>query len=364
MTGYALRVRIVITGATGNVGTALLAALDPAHDVVGLARRLPDTTAEPYRRAGWRAADLGVRGAEQELTRLFDGADAVVHLAWAISPVRGDPPMWRTNDHGTRHFLAAAAAAGVPHLVVASSVAAYGPAPRWEKVPETHACTGIAHSAYSRGKAALEALLDRFGERHPEVPVARLRPCAIVHRRAAGEFARWLLDPVVPARIVGGRRLPVPLWTGLRAQAVHTADVAEAVQLILERRFAGAVNLAAPEVLDSDALAEVLGGRRIPVPKPVAQVAVRAAWAGGVLPVHPGWLELADRAALADTTLAETALGWQPRYDAASAVAELVAGLRSGEGAASPPLAPPRRGGVVSRLRSLTRVGPSHQSQA
>jgi nucleoside-diphosphate-sugar epimerase len=357
-------VRIVITGATGNVGTALLDALEPGHDVVGLARRLPDTTAEPYRRAGWRAVDVGEPGADRELTALFEGADAVVHLAWAISPVRGDPPMWRTNDHGTRHVLAATAAARVPHLVVASSVAAYGPAPRWERVTEDRPCTGIAHSAYSRGKAALETLLDRFEQRNPQVGVARLRPCAILHRRAAGEFARWLLDPVVPARLVGGRALPVPLWTDLRAQAVHTSDVAEAIRLILDARFTGPVNLAAPEVLDADALAAVLGGTRVPVPKPLARLAVRAAWASGALPLHPGWLELADRAALADTTLAEIALGWQPRYDAASAIADLVAGLRSGSGAASPPLTPPRRGGVVSRLRSLTRVGPSHQSQA
>lgn len=355
--------RIVITGATGNVGTALLAALEPGHDVVGLARRLPDTTAEPYRRAGWRAVDVGERGADRELTELFAGADAVVHLAWAISPVRGDPPMWRTNDHGTRHVLAAAAAAGVPHLVVASSVAAYGPAPRWEKVAEDRPCTGIPGSAYSRGKAGLETLLDRFEERHPDVRVARLRPCAILHRRAAGEFARWLLGPVLPATAIGGR-LPVPLWTGLRAQIVHTADVAEAIRLVLDRGFTGPVNLAAPEVLDADALAAILGGVRVPVPKPVVRAAARAAWFTGALPMHPGWLELADRAALADTTLAETALGWQPRYDAASALAELVDGLRSGAGAASTPLAPPRRDGVVSRLRSLTRVGPSHQSQA
>ncbi|UOX92306.1 NAD-dependent epimerase/dehydratase family protein [Amycolatopsis sp. FBCC-B4732] len=356
--------RIVITGATGNVGTALLAALEPGHDVAGLARRLPDPAAEPYRSASWHALDIGGPGAEEELTTLFEGADAVVHLAWAISPRRGEPPMWRTNDDGTRHVLAAVAAAGVPHLVVASSVAAYGPAPRWEKVGEDHPCTGIARSAYSRGKAALESRLDRFEAQHPEVGVARLRPCAILQRRAAGDFARWLLDPVVPARLVGGRRLPVPLWHDLRAQAVHTDDVAEAIRLILGQGFTGPVNLAAPGVLDADELAAVLGGRRLPVPKPLASAAVLAAWAGGVLPVHPGWLELADRAALAGTTVAETVLGWQPRYDAASAIAELVAGLRSGAGAASPPLPPPRGSGVLARLRSLTRVGPSHQSQA
>jgi nucleoside-diphosphate-sugar epimerase len=354
----------MITGATGNVGTALLDALEPGHDVAGLARRLPDTTAEPYRRAEWHPVDVGERGADRELARLLEGADALVHLAWAISPVRGDPPMWRTNDHGTRHVLAAAAAAGVPHVVVASSVAAYGPAPRWEKVTEEWPCDGIPGSAYSRGKAGLETLLDRFAEKHPEVGVARVRPCAILHRRAAGEFARWLLGAAIPARIAGNRRLPVPLWTDLRAQAVHTADVAEAIRLILAAGFTGPVNLAAPEVLDADALAAILGGSRLPVPRPLMRGAAHAAWRAGVLPVHPGWLELADRAALADTTLAESALGWKPRYDATGAIAELVAGLRSGAGAASPPLAPPRRDGVVSRLRSLARLGPSHQSQS
>ncbi|WP_329063618.1 NAD-dependent epimerase/dehydratase family protein [Amycolatopsis sp. NBC_01480] len=357
--------RIVITGATGNVGTALLGALGTGHDVVGVARRLPDTTAEPYLGAvGWRALDLGERHAEQELAELVVGADAVVHLAWAISPTRDDPPMEQTNDLGTGHLLSAVAAAGVPHLVVASSVAAYGPAPRWAKVTEDWPCDGIESSAYSRGKASLEHLLNRFEASHPEVRVARLRPCAILHRRAAGEFARWLLGPMVPAHVVGDRRLPLPLWPDLRAQVVHTSDVAEAVRLILDARFTGAVNLAAAEVLDADALAAALGGRRVPMPRPVIRAAAHAAWRTGALPLHPGWLDLADRAPLVDITTAGTALGWQPRYDAVSTLGELVAGLRSGAGGASPPLAPPRRDGAVSRLRSLARVGPSHQSQS
>ncbi|WP_414938262.1 NAD-dependent epimerase/dehydratase family protein [Amycolatopsis sp. cmx-11-51] len=357
--------RIVITGATGNVGTALLHALEPGDDeVIGVARRLPDTTAEPYRAASWWAADLGDDVGRAKLADLVQGADAVVHLAWAISPGRDDPPMWRTNDHGTRNVLAAVAAAGVPHLVVLSSVAAYGVAPRWDKVTEDWPCEGIATSAYSRGKAALEGLLDRFEGNNPDIGVARLRPCAILQRGAAGEFERWLLGPAVPAGIVGRRWLPIPLWTDLRAQAVHSADVAEAIRLVLASRFTGAVNLAAPEVLDADALAGLLGGIRVPAPRSLVRVAALAAWRAGALPLHPGWLDLADKAPLMDTTLAETVLGWNPRHDAASVIAELVAGLRAGEGAASPPLAPPRGDGLLPRLRSLARVRPSHQSQS
>ncbi|WP_410663416.1 NAD-dependent epimerase/dehydratase family protein [Amycolatopsis sp. lyj-84] len=356
--------RIVITGATGNVGTALLHTFESGDDeVIGVVRRLPDTTAEPYRAASWCAADLGDDVGRAKLADVVQGADAVVHLAWAISPGRDEPPMWRTNDHGTRNVLAAVAA-GVPRLVVLSSVAAYGPAPRWSKVTEDWPCDGIATSAYSRGKAALESLLDRFEENHPDIKMARLRPCAILQRRAAGEFERWLLGPAVPAGIVGGRWLPIPLWTDLRAQAVHSADVAEAIRLVLASRFTGAVNLAAPEVLGADALAGLLGGIRVPAPRSVVRLAAFAAWRTGALPLHPGWLDLADNAPLVDTTLAETALGWKPRHDAASVIAELVAGLRSGEGAASPPLTPPRGDGLLPRLRSLARLRPSHQSQS
>lgn len=356
--------RIVITGATGNVGTALLTALDTGDEVVGLARRLPDATAEPYRRATWRALDVGAPGADRELTRIFVGADVVVHLAWAISPASTDPPMARTNEQGTAHVLAAAAAAGVSRLIVASSVAAYGPAPRWEKVTEDWPRDGIAGSAYSRGKADLESMLDRFEADHGDIRVARVRPCAIMHPHAAGEFTRWMLGPLVPAGLVGARWLPVPLWNGLRAQAVHSADVAEAIRLIIDTGFDGPVNLAAPGVLDANTLAAVLGRVRIPVPKPLVRIGAGLAWQLGALPLHPGWVELADLAALVDTGVAERELGWRPRHDAVGALAGLVTGLRAGDGAASGPLAPSRPGGVWSRLRSLVPAGPSHQSQS
>ena len=65
--------RIVVTGATGNVGTAVLRALaadDRVRDIVGLARRLPDWH-NP--RTRWVRADVTADPLEPH----FDGADAV-----------------------------------------------------------------------------------------------------------------------------------------------------------------------------------------------------------------------------------------------------------------------------------------------
>jgi nucleoside-diphosphate-sugar epimerase len=51
--------------------------------------------------------------AVRTLSAAFADADAVVHLAWAIHPGTGDPPMHRTNAVGSANVLLAASRAGV-----------------------------------------------------------------------------------------------------------------------------------------------------------------------------------------------------------------------------------------------------------
>ena len=80
--GYDARMRIVVVGATGNVGTSLLTALagDPAVDsILGVARRSPELQVP---KTEWAQADIR----SDDLVPLFRGADAVVHLAWMIQP--------------------------------------------------------------------------------------------------------------------------------------------------------------------------------------------------------------------------------------------------------------------------------------
>jgi len=74
--------RVVIVGATGNVGTSLVQALvaeDRVTSIVGLARRLP--VWRPAK-TEWAAVDI----ATEDLAPHLRGADAVVHLAWLFQP--------------------------------------------------------------------------------------------------------------------------------------------------------------------------------------------------------------------------------------------------------------------------------------
>jgi UDP-glucose 4-epimerase len=356
--GYASLVRVVITGATGNIGTALLRAASSAPEpwrVVGVARRRPPDVA-PYAGASWTVCDLGADGAAERLVPVLAGADAVVHLAWAIQPAAGESAMSRTNLGGSRAVLRACVGAGVRRLVCASSVAAYRTSGRGQRVPESWPVGGIPESAYSRQKAALERLLDGFQATHPHVGVARVRPCAVVSADAGAQLASWLISPLLPARLAGRRLLPLPAWRGLRVQLIHADDVADALWRIVETGATGAYNLAAEPVLDRTDLADA--GVFAPVlPYPLLAGAAGLGWRAGLQPLHPGWLALADRAALVSTGRAREGLGWDPRVSASAALRDIVQAIRGSRAGSSAPLAP----GADARAVRIGR--PMRQSQ-
>src|SRR5687767_4960705 len=109
--GHLACLTVAVTGATGNLGTALLRRLTEASsgvaEVRGLSRREPADVA-PYDRVRWFSADLSTAESEETLTGFLDGVDAVVHLAWALQPGR-EPELLRTvNVDGTRRVARAA----------------------------------------------------------------------------------------------------------------------------------------------------------------------------------------------------------------------------------------------------------------
>ena len=341
--------RIAITGATGNVGTALveLLAADPAVDeIVGIARR-PPSAAFPLTR--FVRADV----AHDELETALAGADAVVHLAWEIQPSRDRKRLWRTNVLGTKRVLDAALATGAKRFVAASSIAAYAPGPKDRLVGEDWPRTGIVTSTYSQHKATMERQLDLCAERDSALRVIRLRPALIFQRAAASEQRRLFAGPFVPNALLRPGRLPLlPDIAGLRFQAVHTADVAEAYRLAaLAEDASGAYNVAADPVLDMPAIAHERRARTLRIPRGLARPAFGAAYALRLHPSEPSWLDLALETPLISPERISAELGWRPRHSALDAIAEVLDGMADGAGGATPPLA--RGNGLKGRLGEL-----------
>src|SRR5436305_9331482 len=148
--GYSELMRVVVTGATGNVGTAVLGALaaEPAvEEIVGIARRTPRAS---FAKTEFVAADI----TKTDLVPLFHGADAVVHLAWLIQPSRDESVTRAVNVEGSRRVFEAVARAAVPRLVYASSVGTYAEGPKDRAVDASWATTGGPTAFYSPHQAA------------------------------------------------------------------------------------------------------------------------------------------------------------------------------------------------------------------
>ena len=338
--------RIVVTGATGNVGTSVLQALARdvrVKEIVGLARRVPRWN-NP--RTRWVAADV-VTG---PLERFFEGADAVIHLAWAIQPSHDQRRLRAVNVDGSRRVFEAAIRAGAQALIHASSVGVYSPGPKARRVDESWPRDGVATSSYSRHKAETEHMLDDVED---ELRIVRLRPALIFKREAAAEIRRLFAGPLLPSRLVRPGLLPVlPLPLGLALQAVHSLDVADAYRLAaLSPDARGAYNVAAEPVLDAPALGRLLSARTVRVPAAALRAATRLTWRAYLQPTSPGWLDMGLGVPLMDSTRAIDELGWSARHSAGDALLELLDGVRRSCGMDTPPLEP-KAGGPL-RIREL-----------
>jgi nucleoside-diphosphate-sugar epimerase len=338
--------RVVITGASGNVGTSVLEALaeEPqVEEIVGVARRSPT---REFPRTRFVAADV----ANAELSEIFRGADAVVHLAWLIQPGRDESVTHRVNVVGSERVFAAAAQAGVRTIVYASSVGTYSPGPKDRLVDESWPTDGVSSSFYSRHKVLVERQLDQLEREHPELRVVRMRPGLIFKAAAATEIRRLFAGPLLPRRLLRPGLIPVvPDVPRLRFQAVHSLDVGEAYRAALVSDAPGAFNLAADPPLGPPELAEILRARQVRLPAGVLRAGAAATYALHLQPSEPGWVDMALAVPLMDSARARAELGWIPRHRATDALRELLEGMRSGTDYPTPPLAGQTSGPLRAR---------------
>ncbi|MFI5794506.1 SDR family oxidoreductase [Streptomyces sp. NPDC051677] len=328
---------VVVTGATGNVGTSVVRLLseDPGvASVRGLARRVPDWSPP---KTEWAAVDLADEQAD--LAGFFEGAAAVVHLAWAFQPTHDPAVTWRTNVLGSIRVFEAVAAANVPVLVHASSVGAYSPGPKDRAVDESWPTHGWPDAAYCREKAYLERALDTFERDRPQTRVVRMRPAFLFKRESASEQRRIFGGRFLPGPLVHPERLPVlPDVKGLRVQALHTDDAAEAYRLALRTEVGGAFNLAAEPAVDAKLLGEMFDAHPVRLPRTAARSAIATAWGLRLLPASPHLFDAVLRLPLMDCTRARVELGWRPEHSAPEVLEEFLLGLRGGEGEPTEPM--------------------------
>jgi UDP-glucose 4-epimerase len=329
------RLTVAVTGPTGEIGKAVVGALERSRDVasiVGMARRPFDPAARGWKKVSYHRGDVLDRRA---VTALASDADVVVHLAFIIMGGAGESRA--VNLLGSRNVFEAAVAGGARRLVYASSVAAYGfhrdnPQP----LREDTAARGTDGHYYSAQKAEVEAMLWRT-LRGSSTAAYVFRPCVV-----AGRDAPLLIDnlpytqiskrlPGALRGLLGGVPLVAPVLPdpGVPFQLVHHDDVASAMRAaVLGRGRPGVYNLAGPGTLTLAKLAAELGWHSVPVPRAAVDVVAEAVSRLDFLPAQAQWISAFREPVIMDTSKARRELRWRPRHTALQTLRETIAATR------------------------------------
>lgn len=270
---------VLVTGGAGYLGSLAVTALAAQPEVsplVSLDVREPDERVDgvTYVTGDLREVDLAALLDERTV-------GAVVHLAAILAPAPGmsDADLHDIEVGGTRRVVDDCVAAGVEHLTVASSGAAYGYAPRNRERPlvETDPVPGHPRFAYSRHKAEVEALLADARDAHPQLGQLVLRPGTILGPGTDNQITRLFTGRVV----LGLTDTDVPFVF------IHDADVAEAIARGVVNRVTGIVNLAGDGVLTLRDIAAIEGTRFLPLPPRLIAGALRVLQPLRIVPYGP-----------------------------------------------------------------------------
>ncbi len=218
------RLRVLITGATGFVGSAIVdECLREGMDVVPTGRRAAGPDSPP----NYFQADITKPGT---LASAMSNVNCVVHAAGLAHQFQktDDELFIRNNIEGTANVARAAAAAGVRHFVLISSVTVYG-ARDGVVVDETTECSPQTFYAQSK-LLAEERAIDLLSATGACVTVLRL---TVVYGEGDGGNIFRLMRAIDRNRFV---------WIGKgenRKTIVHRHDVARACVAVLKRQCTG-----------------------------------------------------------------------------------------------------------------------------
>jgi nucleoside-diphosphate-sugar epimerase len=282
-------VRVFVTGASGFIGSAVVAELrDAGHEVTGLARS-PEA-----------ASRLAALGADVKLAVLADtgrlqaaaaAADGVIHLAYR----HGEPPgVAAAADHQVIETLGDALAGSGRPLVVTSGTLVLPPGRiGTESDAPDPAASGAARAVGEQAALALT-------ERGVRASVVRLAPC--VHERVRRGFAGALVDAAQRSGLAGYLGDGSQRWP-----ALHRQDAARLYRLAVEQAPAGAILHGVGEQgVPLRAIAELIAAR---LGLPVQQIPADQA------EEYFGWLAaLAATDAPASSAATRSLLAWEPTH--------------------------------------------------
>ncbi|NOX41497.1 MAG: SDR family oxidoreductase [Alphaproteobacteria bacterium] len=236
--------RVLVTGASGAVGSALLGELAASgHKVVATDLHAPKKLPN-----GTHFIPLDVRGNDPDRIIAAQKPDVVIHLASIVSPTTRDFA-YHVDVTGSQNVLDACLRHGVKRLIVTSSGAAYGYHPD-NPVPLTEAdpLRGNVEFAYSDHKRQVEEMLAKARTAHPELEQVVLRVGTVLGAGLENQITALFHKPRLLA-IRGSESPFVFIWT---------RDLARILERAISDGPAGIYNVAGNGAMTVSEIAEAL----------------------------------------------------------------------------------------------------------
>ena len=327
--------KYLITGGSGYIGTRLTEELGSRSetelivdvDVRPPARPLPKTT----------FVKGDVRDSESIRRQLADNEiDCLIHLAFILNPIRDEGQMYDVDVNGTQAVLRAASEAGTQQVLVTSSATAYGAFPDNPKpIAEDWPVRGAPAFAYARDKADADRICQLWAAEHSDRVMTIVRPCIVFGPSVDNYLVRsWENAPFFP--VLDG--------VDEEFQLVHEDDLVDALIGLLDKKAAGAFNVAGDGTMTWGEAAQKAGVKVRNMSFKTARRISAATW-GLRLPraeAPPGNLHFLRYPWVVSNEKLKAEIGWEPRYTTAETFAATLRarGIEEQGGVAPPAGAP------------------------
>lgn len=295
--------RILVTGAAGAVGAALLKELATSGDeVIATDVRAPEALPESI-----RFRPLDVRGDDPDAVIGADKPDVVIHLASIVSPTTREFAH-AVDVTGSRNVLNACIRHGVGRLVVTSSGAAYG-YHRDNPVPlkETDPIRGNPDFSYSDHKRQVEEMLAEARQSHPELEQVVLRVGTVLGEGLENQITALFRKRRLLA-IRGSDSPFVFIWT---------RDLARILRRAAGDGPPGIYNVAGDGAMSIDDLARALDKPVLRLPAGLIRLALAIAHPLHLSRYGPNQVRFLQYRPVLDNTALKTEFGYTPELTSA-----------------------------------------------
>jgi UDP-glucose 4-epimerase len=301
--------RVLITGAHGPVGRALVRRLHRTCTVTALDYRPPKYMPDDVHCIG---VDLRRRALDQLMRRR--SFDVVIHAGVLTDLRRDDAVHHAQNVVAVNRLLAMSLARSVRKVIILSSARLYGHRPANTVFLDEQAplLAGDRIPKY-RDRVQMDLAGCVTAWREPSMEVVVARPVSLVGHGLARESEAM--------HYLSRKRPPVLMGFNPKIQLLHVEDFVSAIVALSAPGTRGPFNIAGPPPASLHSVLDALGARPIPVPRLLLEGLVDRLWALRASRVRPEELDFLQYSCIVSDVALRKATDYRPEFGLLATIA-------------------------------------------